>query len=124
MCRFSNKREETISACLVFGHPRDEGGWVLGVLLCSMQKTQHLHVYHHLFGFSPGGLGCDGQSCYFRGSAAFGAVGEDNRGGSLELVGACPRFACASSKWTVWGSGCATIKVAFYNHLGHFQVLK
>lgn len=66
------------------------------------------------------------QSSYFRGSPAFafGSVAENNHSESLDLVGACPRFACASSKWTAWGSDCATIKLTFYNPIGHFQVLK
>lgn len=40
------------------------------------------------------------QSSYFRGSPAFafGSVAENNHSESLDLVGACPRFACASSK--------------------------
>lgn len=113
MCHFSNKREETISACLVFRHPRDKGGGVLGVPHWSTQRTQHLHVYQHLFGLFPGSLGCEVQSCSILEALLPLGQWENNHGGSLELVGACPRFLCASSKWTARGSGCTTIKVVF-----------
>lgn len=77
----------------------------------STQRTQHLHVYQHLFGFFPGSLGCEVQSCSFRGSPAFGAVGETTMVAPWSLWE--PGFFCASSKWTARGSDCTTIKVVF-----------
>lgn len=53
-----------------------------------MRRTQHLHVCRHLFGFVLACLRCEVQSCYFTGSPALRAVGEDDRGGSSELAGA------------------------------------